>query len=74
MGKPLALLGEFQADLLKDTAYDACTIELRMVTANLVRDVDMRFAPGYKETWESDWEDYFVIQKGELPVIATPRA
>ena len=45
-----------------------------MVTANLVRDVDMKFAPGYKETWESDWRDYFGMQKGKLPIIATPRA
>jgi len=73
VGKPLALLGELQASLSKDTAYDVSTIELRMATTNLVRDVDMKFAPGYKETWESDWQDYFVIQKGKLPVIATPR-
>lgn len=73
VGKPLALLGEFRAGLSKDVAYDVPTIELRMVTANLVRDVDMKFAPGYEETWESDWQDYFVIQKGKLPIIATPR-
>ena len=75
MGKPLALLGEFfRACLSKDTTYDVSTIELRIATANLVRDVDMKFAPGYGETWESDWQDYFVIKKGKLPVIATPRA
>ena len=75
MGKPLALLGEFlRAGPSKDTAYDVSTIELRIATANLVRDVDMKFAPGYGETWESDWQDYFVIKKGKLPVIATPRA
>ncbi|KAF9644906.1 cytochrome P450 [Thelephora ganbajun] len=49
-------------------------LELRMTTANLVRDLDLKFEPGYKETWESDWQDYFVITKGKLPIIATPRA
>ena len=48
--------------------------ELRMTTANLVREIDLKFAPGYQETWESDWQDYFAVQKGELPVIATLRA
>ena len=68
------MLGEFfRACLSEDTAYDVSTIELRIATANLVRDVDMKFAPGYGETWESDWQDYFVIKKGKLPVIATPR-
>jgi len=56
------------------TAYNVPIIELRMATANLVRDLDLKFAPGYKETWESDWEDYFVIKRGKLPIIATPRA
>ena len=73
MGKPLALLGELQAGLSKDATYDASTIELRMAVTNLVRDVDMKFAPEYEETWESDWQDYFVIQKGKLPIVATPR-
>lgn len=45
-----------------------------MTITNLVRDVDMKFAPGYKETWESDWQDYFVITKGKLPIIAALRA
>lgn len=45
-----------------------------MTTANLVREVDLKFAPGYKETWESDLQDFFVVQRGRLPVIATPRA
>ena len=74
VGKPLALLGEFQGCPSKDKTYGVSVIELRIATANLVRDVDMEFAPGYKENWESDWQDYFVIKKGKLPVIATPRA
>lgn len=48
-------------------------LELRMTTAYLVRDFDFKFAPGYKETWESDLRDYFTFQKGELPVIASLR-
>lgn len=49
-------------------------IELRMTTAYLVRDLDFEFAPGYKKTWESDWEDYLVIKKGKLPIVASLRA
>jgi len=49
-------------------------LELRMTTAYLVRDLELKFASGYKETWESDWKDYFIVMKGELPVIVTPRA
>jgi len=74
VGKPLALLGEFRTGVSWVTTYDVPTIELRMATANLVRDLDLKFAPGYKESWESDWQDYFAIKKGKLPIIATPRA
>jgi len=49
-------------------------LELRMTTAYLVRDLDLKFEPGYKETWESDWEDYLAIQKGKLPIVASLRA
>ena len=48
--------------------------ELRMTTANLIRDLDMQFAPGYQETWESDWQDYLAIQTGKLPIVVSPRA
>lgn len=49
-------------------------LELRMTTVYLVRDLDLKFAPGYQRTWESDWLDYFVMQKGKLPITASPRA
>lgn len=49
-------------------------LELRMTTAYLVRDLDFKFEPGYKQTWESDWRDYFVLQRGKLPIITSPRA
>ena len=74
MGKPLALLGESHTSVSKGAAYRAPMIELRMSTAYLVRDLDLKFAPGYKESWESDWEDYLAIQKGKLPIIVSPRA
>lgn len=45
-----------------------------MAASYLVRELDMKFAPGYKETWESDWEDYLAIQKGKLPIVASLRA
>ncbi|KAF9783489.1 cytochrome P450 [Thelephora terrestris] len=49
-------------------------LELRMTTAYLVRDLDFKFAPGYKETWEADWRDHLTMQRGELPVFTSPRA
>jgi hypothetical protein len=45
-----------------------------MTTAYLARDLDFKFAPGYKETWEADWCDYLTMQRGELPVFTSPRA
>ena len=73
VGKPLAMLGQFRTIILKATGHNTPTTELRMATANLVRDVDLEFAPGYKQTWEADWQDFFLFTKGELPIIATPR-
>ena len=74
VGKPLALLGESLQSISEGLAYNEMTTELRMTTVYLVRDLDLKFAPGYKRTWESDWLDYFVMQKGKLPIIASPRA
>ena len=75
MGKPLAVLGEFQtSESEPPPSHDISIIELRMTTAYLVRDLDLKFAPDYKENWESDWKDYFVILHGSLPIIASPRA
>lgn len=74
VGRPLALLGEFHACQSKRLVYNVPIIELRMATAYLVRDLDLKFAPGYKETWESDWQDYLVFQKGKIPIIASLRA
>ena len=68
------MLGKFKTGTLNCPAYDVSTTELRMTAAYLVRDLKLKFAIGYKETWESDWRDYFVFQKGELPVVVSPRA
>ena len=73
MGKPLALLGKFQSGTSNCPAEDVSMIELRMTTAYLVRDLELKFASGYKETWEVDWRDYFVLQRGKLPVVVSPR-
>lgn len=68
------MLGKLRNSISKRQAHGESTLELRMTTAYLVRDLDLKFASGYKQTWESDWRDYFVIQKGELPVVVSPRA
>jgi hypothetical protein len=48
--------------------------EMRMVVAAVVRRFDFKFAPGYDHTrWEKDLKDFFVLTKGELPVVFTPR-
>ena len=74
VGKPLAMLGKSQTDTWKRPAHGVLTTELRMTTAYFVRDLELKFASDYKKTWESDWRDYFVMQKGELPVVVSPRA
>jgi hypothetical protein len=75
VGKPLAMLGKSQTGTYRNLWLTACrTIELRMATSYLVRDLELEFASGYKETWESDWRDYFVMQKGKLPVVVSARA
>lgn len=68
------MLGKFQTGTPKCPAYGITTTELRMTTTYLVRDLELKFASGYKETWESDWQDYFVMRKGKLPVVVGPRA
>ncbi|KAF8970540.1 cytochrome P450 [Flammula alnicola] len=48
--------------------------ELRYLTALLVRQFDITFESGFApETWEKNLEDRFVLSKGPLPVVLTPR-
>ncbi|KAJ7100158.1 high nitrogen upregulated cytochrome P450 monooxygenase 2 [Mycena belliarum] len=50
-------------------------LELRLVVATLVQQLDFALQPGWDHTrWEQGLEDYFVFKKGILPVIVTPRA
>ncbi|KAJ6588103.1 cytochrome P450 [Mycena capillaripes] len=49
-------------------------LEIRMVVAYVIQAYEMRFADGYdKHRWEADLKDYFVMQKGSLPIILTAR-
>ncbi|KAJ6588130.1 cytochrome P450 [Mycena capillaripes] len=49
-------------------------LEIRMVVAYVMQAYEMRFADGYdKHRWEADLKDYFVLQKGSLPIILTAR-
>ncbi|KAJ7090898.1 cytochrome P450 [Mycena belliarum] len=49
-------------------------LEIRMVVAFVMQTFEMQFADGYdKQCWEADLKDYFVMQKGSLPIIMTSR-
>lgn len=49
--------------------------ELRYVTSVLVRQFNIAFEPGFApDSWEEALVDRFVIAKGPLPVVITPRA
>ncbi|KAJ6468383.1 cytochrome P450 [Mycena sanguinolenta] len=48
--------------------------EMRMVICTLISKFDMRFEEGFDvNSWEEDMLDYFVVQRGRLPVVLTPR-
>ncbi|KAJ7183193.1 cytochrome P450 [Mycena filopes] len=48
--------------------------EMRMVVCTLISKFEMRFERGYDvNSWEEDMLDYFVVQRGRLPVIITVR-
>ncbi|KAJ7097746.1 cytochrome P450 [Mycena belliarum] len=50
-------------------------LEMRMVVAFVMQGYEMRFADGYDEgRWEAELKDYFVMQKGSLPVVLTRRS
>ena len=45
-----------------------------MVVCLVMQNFEMKLAEGYRvEKWEEDISDYFVMGKGELPVVLTPR-
>jgi hypothetical protein len=46
-----------------------------MVICTLISKFDMRFEEGFDvDSWEKDMLDYFVVQRGRLPVVLTPRS
>ncbi|KZT08062.1 cytochrome P450 [Laetiporus sulphureus 93-53] len=49
-------------------------IELRMILAFMLQAFDIRFAESYdKAQWTHDMQDFFIVLKGPLPVVLTPR-
>ncbi|KAJ7637018.1 high nitrogen upregulated cytochrome P450 monooxygenase 2 [Roridomyces roridus] len=50
-------------------------MELRVVVATLVQQLEMRLAPMWeRDNWERGLEDFFVFKKGKLPVLLRERA
>ncbi|KAJ7116453.1 cytochrome P450 [Mycena epipterygia] len=49
--------------------------EMRMVVCTLISKFDMRFEEGFDvNSWEENMLDYFVVQRGSLPVVLTARS
>ncbi|KAG6808992.1 hypothetical protein H0H92_002067, partial [Tricholoma furcatifolium] len=49
-------------------------MEMRMLVCLLLQRYEMRFEQGYDPNrWEEEMCDYFVMMKGKLPVVLTPR-
>lgn len=48
-------------------------MEMRVVVSYIVQRFDMKVANGYDlNEWEGSLSDYFILTKGELPVVLTP--
>ncbi|KAJ7039636.1 cytochrome P450 [Mycena alexandri] len=48
--------------------------EMRMVVCTLISKFEMRFEEGFDvNSWEEEMLDYFVVQRGRLPVVLTAR-
>ncbi|KAJ6577437.1 cytochrome P450 [Mycena capillaripes] len=49
--------------------------EMRMVICTLISKFEMRFEDGFDvDSWEKDMLDYFVVQRGRLPVVLATRS
>ncbi|KAJ7454733.1 cytochrome P450 [Mycena latifolia] len=49
--------------------------EMRMVVCTLISKFDIRFEESFNvDSWEEEMLDYFVVQRGELPVVLTARS
>jgi len=54
----------------KNLAY----MEMRMLVCLVMQRFEIKLVEGYRvEKWDEDICDYFVMSKGELPVVLTPR-
>ena len=54
----------------KNLAY----MEMRMVVALVMQRVNLSFDNDYDPSqWEKDLEDFFLVKKGKLPVVLSPR-
>lgn len=54
---------------------DATAQEMRKVICTLISKFEMRFEDGFDvNSWEEDMLDYFVVQRGRLPVVLTLRS
>jgi hypothetical protein len=48
--------------------------ELRTVIATVVQRYDVAFAPGYAaHMWTDAFRDWFILNRGQLMVVLTPR-
>lgn len=49
-------------------------MEMRMTVCMIMQKFDIKLADGFHpERWEEDILDFFVMMKGKLPVVLTPR-
>lgn len=49
-------------------------MEMRMLACVILQKFEIRFADGYDpKRWEEEVLDYFVMVKGKLPVVLTPK-
>ena len=49
-------------------------MEMRMLVCLMMQKYEMRFEEGFRpEQWEHEMEDYFIMMKGRLPIVLTPR-
>jgi cytochrome P450 len=49
-------------------------MEMRLVVALIMQGFDMKIAEGYDiNKWEGSLKDYFIVKKGQLPVVLTER-
>ncbi|KAF8235772.1 cytochrome P450 [Tricholoma matsutake] len=49
-------------------------MEMRMLVCLMMQRYEMKFEEGYRPgQWDDDMQDYYVMMKGRLPIVLTPR-